>query len=185
MITFHLGKCLNCINMQNPKPDLTMLCSDPYVKLQLLPEKQHKVIFCQQIFGFQLGLRRISRWKPGWWDAPCTRSTMRTSPSTGFISTNSRFASSSSPHHNVLPKKLFRAGGEGLKLGTKCQRFNIFKGFPIHIQKIVVILDSFWIRQIKSILFKVYVRSNIEERLVLFLMKPEENWFKLWRFLFC
>ena len=25
-----------------------MLCSDPYVKLQLLPEKQHKVIFCQK-----------------------------------------------------------------------------------------------------------------------------------------
>lgn len=25
---------------------------DPYVKLQLLPEKQHKVFFCLRIFGF-------------------------------------------------------------------------------------------------------------------------------------
>ena len=131
MITFHLGKCLNCINMQNPKPDLTMLCSDPYVKLQLLPEKQHKVIFCQQIFGFQLGLRRISRWKPGWFDAPCTRSTMRTSPSTGFISTNSRFASSSSPHHNVLPKKIVPSrGGGGFEALHKVSKIWHFQRLP-------------------------------------------------------
>ena len=36
------------------KAHLTMLCSDPYVKLQLLPEKQHKVkIFKTNIFGFR------------------------------------------------------------------------------------------------------------------------------------
>ena len=73
-------------------------CSDPYVKLQLLPEKQHKVIFLflcvplhhQHDINHQTSRQRHPRWRREWWDERCTRSTTRTSPSMGFTSTSSR-----------------------------------------------------------------------------------------------
>ena len=73
-------------------------CSDPYVKLQLLPEKQHKVIFLflcvllhhQHDINHQTSWQWPPRWRREWWDERCTRCTTRTSPSMGFTSTSSR-----------------------------------------------------------------------------------------------
>ena len=65
------------------------------MKLQLLPEKQHKVDFCNKKLILTLMISVcIKRWKPEWFDALCIQCTMRISPSTGFTSTNSRFESS-------------------------------------------------------------------------------------------
>ena len=94
-------------------------CSDPYVKLQLLPEKQHKVIFLflcvllhhQHDINHQTSWQWPPRWRREWWDERCTRSTTRTSPSMGFTSTNSRSTHVYFSQSLVTTRKGFRYPG--------------------------------------------------------------------------